>query len=58
MFHACDVIVSVFVSFVLCCAPLHTCLYFCLLLLCLYVLTAFERSFIARLRVLVGLFVV
>jgi hypothetical protein len=33
MFYACDVMVSSFVSFVLCYAPSHTCLYFVLFLL-------------------------
>jgi hypothetical protein len=58
MFCVCDVIVSVFVSFALCCAPSRTCLYFHLILLCVYVLATFEQSFVTQVRALVGLFVV
>jgi hypothetical protein len=48
MFYACDVMVSSFVSFALCCVPSRTCLYFVLVLLislCVSVFTAFERVF-------------
>jgi hypothetical protein len=48
IFCACNVIVSIFVS----------CLYFHLILLCVYVFATIERSFVAHLHALVDLFVV
>jgi hypothetical protein len=42
----------------LCCAPSRACLYFRLILLCMYKFSANERSLVARLQARVGLFVV
>jgi hypothetical protein len=58
IFYACNVIVSIFISFALCCAPLRVRLYFHLILLCMYVFTAFKWPFVSCFHMLVNLFIV